>query len=73
MKNQNTLWESLGRLYPHVRPIVPRLILGLLCALGASLMALRAASRAPVAAAPRPSDAAPASDSGFGSNGSDGN
>jgi ATP-binding cassette subfamily B protein len=40
MKNQNTLWQSLGRLYPHVRPIIPRLLLGLLCALGASVMAL---------------------------------
>ncbi|MBE0011378.1 MULTISPECIES: ABC transporter ATP-binding protein [unclassified Arthrobacter] len=35
-----TLWESLGRLYPHIKPILPRLILGLVCALGASLMAL---------------------------------
>ena len=40
MKHQNTLRESLGRLYPHVRPILPRLLLGLLCALGASVMAL---------------------------------
>ncbi len=40
MTNQNTLWESLARLYPHVRPILPRLLLGLLCALGASVMAL---------------------------------
>ncbi|WDF32912.1 ABC transporter ATP-binding protein [Arthrobacter agilis] len=40
MTNQNTLWQSLGRLYPHVRPIIPRLVLGLLCALGASVMAL---------------------------------
>lgn len=40
MKNQTTLWESLARLYPHVRPIIPRLFLGLLCALGASVMAL---------------------------------
>ncbi|RJT83232.1 ABC transporter ATP-binding protein [Arthrobacter cheniae] len=40
MTNQNTLWQSLGRLYPHVKPIIPRLILGLLCALGASMMAL---------------------------------
>ncbi|MBP3042524.1 ABC transporter ATP-binding protein/permease [Arthrobacter jiangjiafuii] len=40
MPAQTTLWFSLGRLYPHVRPILPRLILGLFCALGASLMAL---------------------------------
>lgn len=40
MANQNTLRESFARLYPHVRPIVPRLLLGLLCALGASVMAL---------------------------------
>ncbi|THJ68434.1 ABC transporter ATP-binding protein [Arthrobacter echini] len=40
MSNQITLRESFGRLYPHVRPIVPRLVLGLLCALGASVMAL---------------------------------
>ncbi|MEC5198837.1 ATP-binding cassette subfamily B protein [Arthrobacter sp. PL16] len=40
MTNQNTLWQSLGRLYPYVKPIIPRLILGLLCALGASVMAL---------------------------------
>ncbi|MHA7154118.1 ABC transporter ATP-binding protein [Arthrobacter sp. TMN-50] len=40
MQTQTTLWESLGRLYPHIKPILPRLILGLACALGASLMAL---------------------------------
>ncbi|MBP2215453.1 ABC transporter ATP-binding protein [Arthrobacter sp. CAN_C5] len=40
MQTQTTLWESLGRLYPHIKPILPRLILGLVCALGASLMAL---------------------------------
>jgi ATP-binding cassette subfamily B protein len=40
MPAQTTLWLSLGRLYPHLRPILPRLILGLFCALGASLMAL---------------------------------
>ena len=40
MPAQTTLWQSLGRLYPHIRPILPRLILGLFCALGASLMAL---------------------------------
>ncbi len=40
MPTQTTLWESLSRLYPHIKPILPRLILGLACALGASLMAL---------------------------------
>ena len=40
MPAQTTLWQSLGRLYPHLKPILPRLLLGLLCALGASLMAL---------------------------------
>ncbi|MBG6179525.1 ABC transporter ATP-binding protein [Arthrobacter sp. CAN_A1] len=40
MQTQTTLWESLRRLYPHIKPILPRLILGLACALGASLMAL---------------------------------
>ncbi|MDK1359994.1 ABC transporter ATP-binding protein [Arthrobacter sp. zg-Y1219] len=40
MPAQTSLWFSLGRLYPHLRPILPRLILGLFCALGASLMAL---------------------------------
>ena len=40
MPAQTTLWLSLGRLYPHLRPILLRLILGLFCALGASLMAL---------------------------------
>lgn len=40
MPAQTTLWQSLARLYPHLRPILPRLICGLFCALGASLMAL---------------------------------
>lgn len=40
MPNQTSLIQSLSRLYPHVKPIIPRLIIGLLCALGASLMAL---------------------------------
>ncbi len=40
MPQQTTLIQSLSRLYPHVKPIIPRLILGLFCALGASLMAL---------------------------------
>ncbi len=30
----------MSRVYPHVRPILPRLLLGLLCALGASIVAL---------------------------------
>lgn len=40
MPTQTTLWESLSRLYPHLKPILSRLILGLFAALGASLMAL---------------------------------
>lgn len=40
MPTQTTLRQSLSRLYPHIRPILPRLFLGFLCALGASLMAL---------------------------------
>ncbi|NJC23443.1 ATP-binding cassette subfamily B protein [Arthrobacter pigmenti] len=40
MPTQTTLWESLSRLYPHLKPILLRLILGLFAALGASLMAL---------------------------------
>ncbi|GAA1344213.1 ABC transporter ATP-binding protein [Arthrobacter roseus] len=40
MPHQTSLNQSLSRLYPHVKPIIPRLVLGLLCALGASLMAL---------------------------------
>lgn len=40
MPAQTSLWLSLARLFPHLRPILPRLILGLFCALGASLMAL---------------------------------
>ncbi|MCC3296318.1 ABC transporter ATP-binding protein [Arthrobacter caoxuetaonis] len=40
MPRQTTLLQSLGRLYPHVRPILPRLFLGFLCALGASVVAL---------------------------------
>lgn len=40
MPTQTTLWESLGRLYPHLKPIIPRLVLGLVAALGASLMVL---------------------------------
>ncbi|RJU00983.1 ABC transporter ATP-binding protein [Arthrobacter frigidicola] len=40
MKPAPTLRESMKRLYPHVRPIALRLLLGLLCALAASVMAL---------------------------------
>lgn len=40
MPTQTTLWESLRRLYPHLKPIIPRLILGLFAALGASIMVL---------------------------------
>ncbi|HET7415539.1 MAG TPA: ABC transporter ATP-binding protein [Arthrobacter sp.] len=39
-QQQTSLTESIGRLYPHARPILPRLAWGLGCALGASLMAL---------------------------------
>lgn len=40
MPPQTTLWQSLGRLYPHIKPILPRLFLGFLCAVGASIVAL---------------------------------
>ena len=40
MPQQTTLWQSLGRLYPHIKPILPRLFLGFLSAVGASLVAL---------------------------------
>ncbi|MHA7261737.1 ABC transporter ATP-binding protein [Arthrobacter sp. TMN-37] len=40
MKPAPTLRESMRRLYPHVRPIAPRLLLGLLSALAASVLAL---------------------------------
>ncbi|WP_323959314.1 ATP-binding cassette domain-containing protein [Arthrobacter sp. JZ12] len=40
MPTQSTLWQSLGRLYPHLKPIIPRLVLGLFAALGASIMVL---------------------------------
>lgn len=32
--------QSVGRLYPQIRPIVPRLLTGMVCALAASLFAL---------------------------------
>ncbi len=40
MAKQTPFFSSISRLYPHVRPIMPRLVLGLLCALLASLVAL---------------------------------
>ncbi|MEV7607212.1 ABC transporter ATP-binding protein [Paenarthrobacter sp. NPDC089322] len=40
MSKQTSFFTSVGRLYPHVRPILPRLIMGLLCALLASIVAL---------------------------------
>ncbi len=39
-QQQTTLTESIGRLYPHAKPILPRLMWGLLSALGASIVAL---------------------------------
>ncbi|MDI2020250.1 ABC transporter ATP-binding protein [Paenarthrobacter nicotinovorans] len=40
MSKQTSFFTSVGRLYPHVRPILPRLIMGLICALLASIVAL---------------------------------
>ncbi|MDV2981991.1 UNVERIFIED_CONTAM: ABC transporter ATP-binding protein [Actinomycetes bacterium ARC8] len=40
MAKQSSFFRSIGRLYPHVRPIIPRLLLGLVCALLASIVAL---------------------------------
>src|SRR6478672_7474148 len=40
MAKQTPFFRSISRLYPHVRPILPRLVLGLLCALLASVVAL---------------------------------
>ncbi|MGO4807663.1 ABC transporter ATP-binding protein [Arthrobacter sp. 2MCAF15] len=40
MAKQSSFFTSISRLYPHVRPIMPRLVMGLLCALLASVMAL---------------------------------
>ncbi|VXC05185.1 ATP-binding cassette, subfamily B [Arthrobacter sp. 9AX] len=40
MAKQTSFFRSISRLYPHVRPIIPRLLLGLLCALMASVVAL---------------------------------
>jgi ATP-binding cassette subfamily B protein len=40
MAKQTSFFRSISRLYPHVRPIIPRLLLGLVCALLASIVAL---------------------------------
>lgn len=40
MSKQTSFFTSVGRLYPHVRPIIPRLVMGLICALLASIVAL---------------------------------
>lgn len=40
MAKQSSFFTSISRLYRHVRPIMPRLVMGLLCALLASVMAL---------------------------------
>jgi ATP-binding cassette, subfamily B, bacterial len=40
MAKQTSFFRSISRLYPHVRPIIPRLLMGLLCALLASVVAL---------------------------------
>ena len=40
MAKQSSFFTSISRLYPHVRPILPRLVMGLLSALLASVVAL---------------------------------
>jgi ATP-binding cassette subfamily B protein len=40
MAKQTPFFTSISRLYPHVKPIIPRLFMGLLCALFASVVAL---------------------------------
>jgi ATP-binding cassette subfamily B protein len=40
MAKQTSFFRSVSRLYPHVKPILPRLFMGLLCALLASVVAL---------------------------------
>jgi len=40
MAKQTPFFTSISRLYPHVKPIIPRLFMGLLCALLASVVAL---------------------------------
>ncbi|MGX9899913.1 ABC transporter ATP-binding protein [Arthrobacter sp. SA17] len=40
MTKQTSFFQSISRLYPHMKPILPRLFMGLLCALFASVVAL---------------------------------
>src|SRR5215207_4141271 len=40
MAKQTSFFSSIRRLYPHVKPIIPRLVMGLLSALLASIVAL---------------------------------
>jgi ATP-binding cassette subfamily B protein len=40
MAKQTSFFKSVSRLYPHVKPVLPRLFMGLLCALLASVAAL---------------------------------
>ncbi|MDQ4046717.1 MAG: ABC transporter ATP-binding protein, partial [Actinomycetota bacterium] len=40
MAKQTSFFKSVSRLYPHVKPVLPRLFMGLLCALLASVVAL---------------------------------
>ncbi|WP_458111907.1 ABC transporter ATP-binding protein/permease [Arthrobacter sp. R1-13] len=40
MTKQTSFFQSISRLYPHMKPILPRLFMGLLCALLASVVAL---------------------------------
>ena len=40
MAKQTSFFKSISRLYPHVKQIIPRLMMGLLCALLASIVAL---------------------------------
>ena len=40
MSKQTSFFTSIKRLYPHVKPILPRLFLGLISALLASVVAL---------------------------------
>ncbi|HKS02962.1 MAG TPA: ABC transporter ATP-binding protein, partial [Arthrobacter sp.] len=40
MAKQSSFFRSVSRLYPHVKPVLPRLVMGLLSALLASVVAL---------------------------------
>ncbi|MGG5170709.1 ABC transporter ATP-binding protein [Pseudarthrobacter sp. J1738] len=40
MPEQRSFFKSIGRLYPHMKPIIPRLLMGLISALLASIVAL---------------------------------